>query len=441
VTALEQVWLDELGEWLRIPSVSADASHQDEVHAAGEWLCEFVRRVGGEAAIVDQGGRPLAVGEVPASLPGAPTVLVYGHFDVQPPAPLELWESPPFEPTIRDGSLYARGAADDKGNLFLILKAIEQLAAERALPVNVRLACDGEEEIGGHSIVDFLAGDERGAAACLIYDTAAVGPGLPSFNVATRGLVYFHVRVRTGEGDLHSGLYGGAALNAVNTLAAMLASVLPRDGRLAEPLRAGVVPPTAEELEGWAALPPGAGELANAGARPADEKAATAFYVRTFAEPSLDVNGIEGGSPHLIKTVLPVEAHTNVSVRLAPGQRVAEIAPAFERLLRDAAPAGADVELALVSSAEPGLVDPDSKPVVLALEAVERAIGTRPLLVRSGGTLPIVAALADKGIPTVVTGYALPDCNAHAPNERMRLDQMALGLAAARATLTAWGEL
>jgi acetylornithine deacetylase/succinyl-diaminopimelate desuccinylase-like protein len=221
----------------------------------------------------------------------------------------------------------------------------------------------------------------------------------------------------------------------------MLASVLPRDGRLAEPLRAGVAPPTTEELEGWAALPPGERELANAGARSADEKAATEFYIRTFAEPSLDVNGIEGGSPHLIKTVLPVEAHANVSVRLAPGQRVAEIAPAFERLLRDSAPPGADVELALVSSAEAGLVDPDSQPVVLALQAVERAIGTRPLLVRSGGTLPIVAALGDRGIPTVVTGYALPDCNAHAPNERMRLDQMALGLAAARAILTAWGDL
>jgi acetylornithine deacetylase/succinyl-diaminopimelate desuccinylase-like protein len=441
VTALEQVWLDELGEWLRIPSVSADVSHGDDVRAAGEWLCEFVRRAGGEAAIVDQGGRPLAVGEVPASLPDAPTVLVYGHFDVQPPAPLELWESPPFEPTVRDGSLYARGAADDKGNLFLILKALEQLAAGRALPVNVRLACDGEEEIGGHSIVDFLASDERGASACLIYDTMTVAPGLPSFNVATRGLVYFHVRVRTGAGDLHSGIYGGAALNAVNVLTAMLASVQPRGGRLPEPLRAGVAAPMPEELEAWSALPPGEGELANAGARPSDERAADEFYVRTFAEPSLDVNGIEAGSPHLIKTVLPVEAHANVSVRLAPGQRVAEIAHGFEKLLREAAPAGADVDLELVSFAEPGLVDPTSKPVVLALEAVERSIGTRPLLVRSGGTLPIVAALADRGIPTVVTGYALPDCNAHAPNEHMRLDQMALGLASARATLTAWGEL
>jgi acetylornithine deacetylase/succinyl-diaminopimelate desuccinylase-like protein len=441
VAAFEQAWLDELGEWIRIPSVSADVAHQDDVLQAGEWLCDFVRSAGGAAEIVDQGGRPLAVGEVPASRADAPTVLVYGHFDVQPPAPLELWETPPFEPTIRDGSLYARGAADDKGNLFLVLKAIEQLAAEGALPVNVRIACDGEEEVGGHSIEDFLVADERGADACLIYDTMARGPGLPSFNLATRGLVYFHVRVRTGRGDLHSGIYGGAALNAVNTLAAMLASVLPRDGRLPEPLRAGVAAPTAEELAGWSQLPSGDGELERAGGTPADARAAEQFYVRTFAEPSLDVHGVEGGSPHLIKTVLPVEAHANVSLRLAPGQRVDEIAPVFERLLREAAPKGADVEVELTSFAEPGLVDPASKPLVLALDAVERAVGVRPLLVRSGGTLPIVAALAQKGIPTVVTGYALPDCNAHAPNERMQLDQMALGLAAARETLLAWGTL
>jgi acetylornithine deacetylase/succinyl-diaminopimelate desuccinylase-like protein len=439
---IEQAWLDELGEWLRIASISADVAHRDDVFAAGEWLCDFVRRAGGDASIVLQGEQPLAVGEVPASTNGdVPTVLVYGHFDVQPPAPLELWESPPFEPTVRDGTLYGRGAADDKGNLFLVLKAVERLARERALPVNVRFACDGEEETGGHSIVDFLAGDSRGASACLIYDGALVGPGRPGFNVATRGLVYYHVRVRTGDGDLHSGIYGGAAMNAINVLTRMLASVQPRDGRLPEPLRAGVAAPTEEELAGWSALPPGGDELARAGGRPIDGRAAEEFYVRTFAEPSLDVHGVEGGSPRLVKTVLPVEAHANVSVRLAPGQRVEEIGPALERLLRDAAPAGAEVDLELLSSAEPGLVDPESKPLLLALDAVERAVGERPVLFRTGGTLPIVAALAERGIPTVLSGYALPDCNAHAPNERMRLDQMALGYAAARETLLAWGSL
>jgi acetylornithine deacetylase/succinyl-diaminopimelate desuccinylase-like protein len=246
--------------------------------------------------------------------------------------------------------------------------------------------------------------------------------------------------VRTGRGDLHSGTFGGAALNAANVLSRMLAAVQPRDGRLADELRVGAAPPTDAELASWAALPSGEEQLGDAGARPVDERAATEFFVRTFAEPSLDVNGLESGSPHLVKTVLPVEAHANVSIRLAPGQRAETIAPAFERLLREAAPPGADVDVRLASSAQPALVDSESRAVQLAARAVERAVH-RPLMVRNGGTLPIMAALAERGIPTVLTGYALPDCNAHAPNERMRLDHMALGVAAARATLLAWGDL
>jgi|SRR5581483_4697267 len=435
-------WLAELSDWLAIPSVSADPAHEGDVLAAGEWVCAFVRRAGGDASIVRQDGRPLAVGELAASTgDGAPTVLVYGHFDVQPPAPLELWETPPFELTEREGALYGRGVADDKGNLFLILSAAAQLAAAGRLPVNVRFACDGEEEIGGHSIVDFLAADARGAVACLIYDGMMAAPGLPTFNVATRGLAYLHLRVRTGAGDLHSGIYGGAALNALHVLIRMLEPVLPRDGRLPEPLRAGIAPPAEEELVAWTALPGGPAELAGAGAQPADARAAEEFYVRTYAEPSLDVNGIEGGSPHLIKTVLPVEAHANLSIRLAPGQEVGEIAAALERLLRGAAPAGAEVDVTLQSSAPPGLVDPRSRAVQLALEAVESTLDVRPLLVRSGGTLPIVPALAAKGVPTVLTGFALPDCNAHAPNERMRVEDLEAGRRAAAAILTAWARL
>src|SRR5436190_7423703 len=217
--------------------------------------------------------------------------------------------------------------------------------------------------------------------------------GVPLFNLSTRGLVYFHLRVNTGRRDLHSGIFGGAALNALNALDQILAAVLPKDGRAAEPLRAGIAPPTAEELAGWAELTPGAEELAGQGARPADPAAAEEFYLRTFAEPSVDLNGIEGGSPHLQKTVLPVEAHANLSIRLAPGQDPDRISAEVERLLREAAPEGAELEVTRLSSARPGLVDPESQVVQLGLEAFERAVGTRPLLVRSGGTLPIVPAL------------------------------------------------
>jgi acetylornithine deacetylase/succinyl-diaminopimelate desuccinylase-like protein len=436
-------WFAELAEFIRIPSVSADADRVGDVRDAGEWVCDFVRRAGGQAELRDWEGHPLALGEIPASggNGGAPTVICYGHFDVQPPAPLELWESEPFELTERGDRLYARGIADDKGQLFMLLKGAEELAREGELPVNLRFCCDGEEETGGHSIVDFLAQDERGGEACVIYDSAMLRPGVPLFNLSTRGLVYFHLRVRTGDRDLHSGVYGGAALNAVHALVETLQPVLPRDGRLPEPLRAGIAAPSDEELAGWAELTPGADELAGQGARAMDAKAAEEFYVRTFAEPALDVNGIEGGSPNLQKTVLPVEAHANLSIRLAPGQDPERIAPEVERLVRGAVPEGAELDVQRLSSAPPGLVDPESPAVQLGLDAFERALGTRPLLVRSGGTLPIVPALADKGIPTILTGFATPDSNIHSPNENVVADYVELGARAARELYLAFADL
>jgi acetylornithine deacetylase/succinyl-diaminopimelate desuccinylase-like protein len=440
---VEQASLDELGTWLAIASVSADVEHAADVRRAGEWLCEFLRRAGGEAELVDWDGHPLAVGEIRASSGAdeAPTVLCYGHFDVQPPAPLELWESPPFEATVRGEWLYARGVADDKGQLYLLLKAAEQLAADGALPVNLRFACDGEEETGGHSIVDFLARDERGAAACVIFDSDMVARGQPAFNIATRGLCYFHVRVRTGTRDLHSGMYGGAALNAMHALVQALAALQPENGRLAEPLRAGIAAPTDEELESWRALPSGEHELDSQGARPLDPRAAEEFYVRTWAEPSLDVNGIEGGSPQLQKTVLPVLAEANLSIRLAPGQDPQQIGPEVERILREAAPGGAEVEVELWSWSEPGLVPADAPAIQLGLDAFERALGVRPLLIRSGGTLPIVPAVAKRGIPAILTGFALPDSNIHSPNERLLVEYVPLGIAAARELFTELAKL
>jgi acetylornithine deacetylase/succinyl-diaminopimelate desuccinylase-like protein len=322
--------------------------------------------------------------------------------------------------------------ADDKGQLWMLLKAASLLAAENALPVNVRIAADGEEEIGGHSIVDWLHEDDRGADAGVIFDSEMPRRDVPAFDVATRGLCYFHVRVRTGARDLHSGLFGGAALNAMHALAQTLGGVLPRDGRLPEPLRAGVASPAEQELADWAALEPGGEVLAGQGARPADPRATDEFYRRIWAEPSADVHGLAGGSADLQKTVLPVLGEANLSIRLAPGQRVAQIAPEVERLLREAAPEGADVEIELWSTAEPGLVDTNAPAVQLGLDAFERALGARPLLIRSGGTLPIVPALADRGIPAIVTGFALPESNIHSPNERLLLEYLPLGVAAAR---------
>jgi len=428
-------WFDELAEFLRIQSISADPARAGEVKEAGEWVCGQVRSAGGQCELVDWHGAPLAIGEVRASRDPerAPTVLCYGHFDVQPPDPLDLWESPPFEPEIRGEYLYARGVADDKGQLYMLLCAARELAQAGELPVNVRFACDGEEESGGHSIVDFLAADEQGADAAVIFDSGMVARDRPAFDIATRGIAYFHVTLRSGERDLHSGLYGGAALNAAHALMRTLGGVVAVNGRLAEPLRQGIAPPSEEELASWRLLPAGAGELADRGAQPADARAGEDFYLRTFAEPALDVNGIDSGSPHLQKTVLPVQADANVSIRLAPGQKVEQVVEAFERLLREAAPAGAELDVQVLASAPPAIIPPDAKAIQLGLSAFERALGVRPLLVRSGGSLPIVAAFADKRIPTVITGFTLPNSNLHSPNERLVAEYVPRGIAAARA--------
>jgi acetylornithine deacetylase/succinyl-diaminopimelate desuccinylase-like protein len=430
---VSEPWFDELAEFLRIPSISADPAHAGYVGEAGEWVCDFIRGSGGSAELVDWHGQPLAIGEVRASSgDGAPTVLVYGHFDVQPPAPLELWDSDPFEPELRDGYLYGRGTVDDKGQLYMLLAAARELAQAGELPVNVRFCCDGEEETGGHSIVEFVEADTVGADAAVIFDGGMIRRDVPAFDVATRGLVYFHVKVRTGERDLHSGLFGGAALNAAHVLARLIASITAVDGKLAEPLRQGIVPPTEAELAGWRELPTGEDELAQMGARPADAKAADEFYLRTFAEPALDVNGFESGSPHLQKTVLPVEAVANLSIRLAPGQHPDVIGPEVERLLLAGLPDGAELEIERLSSAPPGLVPPDAKALQLGLDAFERVVGRRPALIRSGGSIPIVAALADKGIPAIVTGFGLPDSQIHSPNERLVADYVPLGTQTAR---------
>jgi acetylornithine deacetylase/succinyl-diaminopimelate desuccinylase-like protein len=436
-------WFDELAEFLRIPSISADPAHKADVLRAGEWVCERVREAGGECEFVDWHGQPLAIGEIRASKDddNAPTVLCYGHFDVQPPDPLELWESDPFEPEIRGDYLYARGTVDDKGQLYMLLAAARELALAGELPVNVRFCCDGEEETGGHSIVEFLEQDERGADAAIIFDSGMIKRDLPAFNVATRGVVYWHLTLRTGERDLHSGMYGGAALNAAHAMMKTLSGLVSHDGTLADELRVGRAEPTSEELEGWQALPAGSSELSDQGARPKDTRAAEDFYLRTFAEPAIDVNGISTGSPQLQKTVLPVEAIANVSMRLAPGQKVDDVVPVVERLLRESAPEGAELEIELWSAAPPGLVPPESKAIQLGLDAFEKVLGVRPLLIRSGGTLPIVPALADKGVPTVITGFGLPDSQIHSPNERLVAEYVPLGTAAARELFRAYRDL
>ena len=434
--ALPASWLDELTAFLAIPSVSADPEHAGDVVRAAEWVAEKVRSLGGDAELREAGR--LVVGEL-AGAPGTPTVLVYGHYDVQPPAPLELWESDPFKAEVRGEWLYARGVADDKGQLWMQLKAIEDLAAEGPLPVSFRVVCDGEEETGGDAISRFLADDEGTIDACVVLDGWMKRRNSPEFVVATRGLVALDVEVRTGERDLHSGHYGGTALNAIHALTQALVALFPRDGRLPEALRAGVVQASREEADGWRELPPGDEELARVGAAPLDEHAAAEFYERVFVEPSLDVTGILGGKPGLRNTTLVSSASAGITIRVAPGQDPAEVAEAAEELLRDALPAGASLEIVSADLTPPAVLPRDTNVLGLARDAFERVFGRRPLIVRAGGTLPIAAALAAREIPTVMTGLALPDSHTHSPNERMLLETFPLGVAAARETYRSIG--
>jgi acetylornithine deacetylase/succinyl-diaminopimelate desuccinylase-like protein len=437
--------VEQLAEFVAIPSVSADVAHAGDIETAAQWIAARIREGSGSAELVQWGTRPLVIGDIPASTSpeAAPTILTYAHFDVQPPDPLDLWESPPFELTRRDGKLFARGVADDKGNMFTLVEAARQLAAEGALPVNVRFAFDGEEEVGGDSIVQWLEQDEGRADAALILDGAMASREQPIFYVGVRGMLYLHLRVRTGTTDMHSGMFGAAALNATHALLSALAKVVPGpDGYLPDELRVGRTPPSEEELAAWAELPPGAEQLSHYGATPIAPGAADDFYLRTFADTSLDVNGIASGSPDLVKTVLPVEARANLSIRLAPGQEPDEIRAAFERLVRAGLPEGAELEITVKNTARPALTPTDAPAIRIAAEAFESAVGARPLLVRTGGTLPIYAGLVARGLPTLATGFGIEsECNVHAPNENVPEDAIDLGVATLREVFTRLGAL
>ncbi len=421
---------EELEEWLRIPSVSTGGGDAEALERACDWVLERIEAAGGSAErVVLNGSNPMAVGELRASRPDAPTVLSYGHYDVQDPGPLDAWESPPFEPTERGGRLYARGAADDKGNFLPLLHVACELARAGELPVNVRLLVEGEEEIGSDSVLRYLREQPPEVDAAIVFDSLMADERTPAINTGARGLVQGPVEVRTAGRDLHSGLYGGAVLNATHVLMDILREVLPGpDGRVREEFRAGVATPGEAERESWARLPSGAEMLGEAGAVEVTAGAADEFWERTGAEPALDVNMLTGGEP---RTVIPSVARAQVSVRLAPGQSAEQVAAELERLLRAAAPEGAELSIHLDLS-DPALFDAAEPALQLAAGAFERACGTPPAFVRLGGTLPLLAVLAEQGTPTIVSGFALGADAFHAPNESYRLESLRLGELTAR---------
>lgn len=418
---------ESLFELLRIPSISSGGGDPAELERAARWLVGFVQASGGTAELVPTPVNPLVVGELPASVKGAPTVIIYGHYDVQSPDPIASWTTPPFEPQIRDERIYARGASDDKGNFFPLLWAACDLYEKRELGVNVRVFIEGEEEVGGSTAVDWVKGDERGADAAIVFDSDMLNEKVPAITLGVRGIVSLKVKVNTGDHDLHSGIYGGTTMNAVNVLHAMLAQVTPdAEGRVRDELREGIVAPAPEELASWESLPPGDHVIAEVGGRPIAPDSGSIYYPKTWADASVDVNGFAGGDAIQRRTIVPVDASAVVSIRLAPGQSAAVMLERMQELMMRGAPKGAEVRFESVSG-EPALFDPSLPAIKLGAEAIAKACGTPPVFVRSGGSIPVLAGFADRKIPTILSGFALADDRIHAPDESYRLRSLELG--------------
>jgi acetylornithine deacetylase/succinyl-diaminopimelate desuccinylase-like protein len=432
--------LEDLKDWLRIPSVSTGGGDAADLERAAAWVIDRVREAGGGGELVRLGdANPLAVGELRASLPEAPTILIYGHYDVQGPGPAELWHSPPFEPTIWGGRLYCRGACDDKGNFLPLLHVACAMARAGELPVNVRVLVEGEEEMGGGAVSQWVRQDARGADAAIVFDSGIPDPQTPAVTVGLRGVVMMGVTVRTAERNLHSGIYGGSVLNALHVLNGVLAEVLPGpDGRVREQLRQGISPPSPLEVDSWERLPDGEELIAQAGGRPVRPGAGSEYYLRNGADASLDVNEITGGEP---RTVVPAEAHATLSLRLAPDQDPEHMHEVLLGLLRSACPKGAELEASDGHLAAPTLFAPEQPALVLAAEALRRACGAEPVFMRSGGSIPIVAEMAARGYPVIVSGFALPEDQIHAPDESYALRSLEWGERAARELYISLAEL
>jgi acetylornithine deacetylase/succinyl-diaminopimelate desuccinylase-like protein len=429
-------FLDELKALLRIPSVSTLPEHKGDCRHAAEVLAAELQRIGMEnMRMIETEGHPLVYADW-LHAAGKPTVLVYGHYDVQPPDPLDEWLSPPFEPTERDGNLYARGAVDDKGQAYAQVKALESLlAAKGGLPLNVRVLLEGEEEVGGEGIARFVASKpaELEADFALVCDTEMFAPGLPTLCVGLRGMIYTELEVRGARTDLHSGMYGGAAPNPFVALAQILARLKDEQGRILIPgFYDDLVPPSPDELAAWRSLPFDEEHyrISEVGARQLVGEAGYSVLERTWARPTLDVHGIPGGFTGAgAKTVIPAKALAKVSMRLVPDMTPAKAFAQYKGFVEEIAPAGVDVQVRLIHSGDPCLIPVDNPYIRAATRALKEVWGRDTVFIRSGGSIPIVGDFARHlGLPSVMMGFGLPDDNLHAPNEKFHLKNFELGI-------------
>jgi acetylornithine deacetylase/succinyl-diaminopimelate desuccinylase-like protein len=427
--------LEELSEWLRIPSISAKSEHREDTARAAEWLAERMRAVGMKTVdVVATAGNPVVVGEWRGAPEGAPTLLVYGHYDVQPPEPLDEWKTAPFEPEVRDGRVYARGSVDDKGQVYLHLKAVEaHLAENGTLPVNVVFLVEGEEEVGSPNLGAFLQEhvERLRCDAVMISDTTMFAEGIPCITVGLRGLAYMEIRVQGPAGDLHSGSYGGAVVNPAVALARIIAQLHDENGRVTIPgFYDRVIELTAEQRSAIAALPFEEETLREeVGAPGLGGEAGFGSIERIWARPTLDVNGLLSGyTGEGAKTVLPARAMAKVSMRLVPDQDYKEIERLFIDHVRSLAPAGVTVEAVALHGGQPWFAEPTGPVFDAAKRALARAYGREPVMIREGGSIPIVQSFQRTlNAPVVLIGFGLPGENAHAPNEWMSVENFHVG--------------
>ncbi len=430
------LFLAELTEFLRIPSISTQAEHQADIQRAATWLKEQLLSIGfDQATIMPTAGHPVVYGEWLAAGKSAPTILIYGHYDVQPPDPLELWRSPPFEPTIVDGDIVARGASDDKGQLFTHLKALESIARTiGAPPVNIKCILEGEEEMGSPSLQPFIQDHAALLAAdvAIISDTHILGKNMPSIVYALRGLAYIQVEVAGPDHDLHSGVYGGAVHNPIHALCEMIAGLHDEHGRVAIPGFYDRVRPLGDQERTELAKIPFDRQAwqAQAGVERDWGEAAYTIIERTTGRPTLDVNGIWGGYTGAgAKTVLPSKAFAKISMRLVPDQRPDEIAQCITRHLLDLTPPTVQVRVKTLHGGESAIVRRDSPAMQAAFRAYATSFGREPIFVREGGSLPVVATLQQVlGIDTILMGFGLPDDRLHSPNEKFHLANFYRGI-------------
>ena len=434
---------EELKSFLRIPSVSTAPEHSGDVREAAEFCAAELRRIGMNNVHLEEtatekrpGGHPLVLADW-LHAPGKPTVLCYGHYDVQPAEPFAEWHSPPFVPEIRNGNIYARGAVDDKGQMWMHIKALEALfsASQGKLPVNVKVLLEGEEEVGGEGIAQFIrtSGTRLQADVALVSDTEMFAPDLPTLCVALRGMIYTEIEVQGARTDLHSGMYGGAAPNPFVALSQIIAQFKDAEGHILIPgFYDQVRAPSAAELAAWKTLPFDEEHFRSSEVGSTELTGEPEFSVleRLWARPTVDVHGMPGGFTGAgAKTVIPARALAKVSLRLVPDMSPAESFAQYQAYVESICPRGVTVKVRLIHSGDPIIVSTDNAYVKAATSAMKQVFGKDTVYVRGGGSIPVVGDFVrELNIPAVLMGFGLPDDNLHAPNEKFHLANFHRGI-------------